>query len=268
MGALPPLETPTRKGGTLPLHGAHTAFSLDSVLRLYGCAKAGVGSAWSFSPRKPLSYPKAARRREAGGKSRKETPDSKSFLAVPLGRPPAQQGSAAIRTRTRHKAAAYRPARGEQSAAAPAAKQAAKRVRKRPLQNPSMPRQRRGPRPAGRTAQQSAPTTRQRHTARTRRARRRRAKGAVPPCRAGSAAIRTRSRHKAAAYRPTRGEQSVAARREAGGKQRSPRNSKSFLAVPTGRPPAQQGSAAIRTRTGAARPAFHGRAARRFFKIR
>ena len=25
MGALPPLETPTRKGGTLPLHGAHTA---------------------------------------------------------------------------------------------------------------------------------------------------------------------------------------------------------------------------------------------------
>ena len=27
MGALPPLETPTRKGGTLPLHGAHTAFS-------------------------------------------------------------------------------------------------------------------------------------------------------------------------------------------------------------------------------------------------
>ena len=27
MGALPPLETPTRKGGTLPLYGAHTAFS-------------------------------------------------------------------------------------------------------------------------------------------------------------------------------------------------------------------------------------------------
>ena len=26
MGALPPLETPTRKGGTLPLHGAHTAY--------------------------------------------------------------------------------------------------------------------------------------------------------------------------------------------------------------------------------------------------
>ena len=34
MGALPPLETPTRKGGTLPLHGAHTAFSCYPALRL------------------------------------------------------------------------------------------------------------------------------------------------------------------------------------------------------------------------------------------
>jgi len=34
MGALPPLETPTRKGGTLPLHGAHTAFL---VIQPSGC---------------------------------------------------------------------------------------------------------------------------------------------------------------------------------------------------------------------------------------
>ena len=33
MGALPPLETPTRKGGTLPLHGAHTAFSCGGFQR-------------------------------------------------------------------------------------------------------------------------------------------------------------------------------------------------------------------------------------------
>ena len=33
MGALPPpLETPTKKGGTLPLHGAHTAFLLVEVI--------------------------------------------------------------------------------------------------------------------------------------------------------------------------------------------------------------------------------------------
>ena len=36
MGALPPLETPTRKGGTLPLHGAHTAFSCYPALRCIG----------------------------------------------------------------------------------------------------------------------------------------------------------------------------------------------------------------------------------------
>ena len=34
MGALPPLETPTRKDGMLPLHGAHTAFSCYPALRL------------------------------------------------------------------------------------------------------------------------------------------------------------------------------------------------------------------------------------------
>ena len=47
-----------------------------------------------------------------------------------------------------------------------AAKRAVKAARKRPIQNPSMPRQRRGPRPAGRAARQSAPApaTKQRHT--------------------------------------------------------------------------------------------------------
>ena len=45
MGALPPLETPTRKGGTLPLHGAHTAFSCYPALRLYWLSKSqrGIG---------------------------------------------------------------------------------------------------------------------------------------------------------------------------------------------------------------------------------
>ena len=44
-GALPPLETPTRKGGTLPLHGAHTAFSCYPALRLYRLSKSqrGIG---------------------------------------------------------------------------------------------------------------------------------------------------------------------------------------------------------------------------------
>ena len=44
-GALPPLETPTRKGGTLPLHGAHTAFSCYPALRLYWLSKSqrGIG---------------------------------------------------------------------------------------------------------------------------------------------------------------------------------------------------------------------------------
>ena len=45
MGALPPLETPTRNGGTLPLHGAHTAFSCYPALRLYRLSKSqhGIG---------------------------------------------------------------------------------------------------------------------------------------------------------------------------------------------------------------------------------
>jgi len=41
MGALPPLETP--KGGTLPLHGAHTAFSCYPALRLYRLSKSPRG---------------------------------------------------------------------------------------------------------------------------------------------------------------------------------------------------------------------------------
>ncbi|ERI99222.1 hypothetical protein HMPREF0262_02060 [Clostridium sp. ATCC 29733] len=42
---MPPLETPTRKGGTLPLHGAHTAFSCCPALRLYRLSKSqrGIG---------------------------------------------------------------------------------------------------------------------------------------------------------------------------------------------------------------------------------
>ena len=43
MGALPPLETPTRKGGTLPLHGARTAFSCYPALRLYRLSKSPRG---------------------------------------------------------------------------------------------------------------------------------------------------------------------------------------------------------------------------------
>ena len=43
MAALPPLETPTRKGGTLPLHGAHTAFSCYPALRLYRLSKSQRG---------------------------------------------------------------------------------------------------------------------------------------------------------------------------------------------------------------------------------
>ena len=43
MGALPPLETPTRKGGTLPLHGAHTAFSCYPAIRLYRLSKSQRG---------------------------------------------------------------------------------------------------------------------------------------------------------------------------------------------------------------------------------
>ena len=44
MRALPPLETPTRKGGTLPLHGAHTAFSCYPALRLYRLSKSQRGN--------------------------------------------------------------------------------------------------------------------------------------------------------------------------------------------------------------------------------
>ena len=55
MGALPPLETPTRKGGTLPLHGAHTAFSCYPALRLYRLSKSqrGIGVV-SLSKRTPV----------------------------------------------------------------------------------------------------------------------------------------------------------------------------------------------------------------------
>ena len=55
MGALPPLETPTRKGGTLPLHGAHTAFSCYPALRLYRLNKSqrGIGVV-SLSKRTPI----------------------------------------------------------------------------------------------------------------------------------------------------------------------------------------------------------------------
>ena len=55
MGALPPLETPTRKGGTLPLHGAHTAFSCYPALRLYRLSKSqrGIGVV-SLSKRTPI----------------------------------------------------------------------------------------------------------------------------------------------------------------------------------------------------------------------
>ena len=55
MGALPPLETPTRKGGTLPLHGAHTAFSCYPALRLYWLSKSqrGIGVV-SLTLRYPL----------------------------------------------------------------------------------------------------------------------------------------------------------------------------------------------------------------------
>ena len=38
-GGNPPLETPTRKGGMLSLHGAHTAFSCYPALRLYRLSK-------------------------------------------------------------------------------------------------------------------------------------------------------------------------------------------------------------------------------------
>ena len=55
MGALPPLETSTRKGGTLPLHGAHTAFSCYPALRLYRLSKSqrGIGVV-SLSKRTPI----------------------------------------------------------------------------------------------------------------------------------------------------------------------------------------------------------------------
>ena len=43
-GGKPPLETPTRKGGTLPLHGAHTAFSCYPALRLYRLSKSQRGN--------------------------------------------------------------------------------------------------------------------------------------------------------------------------------------------------------------------------------
>ena len=42
-GLRPPLETPTRKGSMLPLHGAHTAFSCYPALRLYRLSKSPRG---------------------------------------------------------------------------------------------------------------------------------------------------------------------------------------------------------------------------------
>ena len=57
MGALPPLETPTRKGGTLPLYGAHTAFSCYPALRLYRLSKSQRGLVWYLQLREtPLSH--------------------------------------------------------------------------------------------------------------------------------------------------------------------------------------------------------------------
>ena len=44
MGALPPWEPPTRKGGMLPLHGEHTAFSCCPALRLYRLSKSQRGN--------------------------------------------------------------------------------------------------------------------------------------------------------------------------------------------------------------------------------
>ena len=53
-GALPPLETPTRKGDILPIHGAHTAFSCYPALRLYRLSKSQRGnSVVSLSKRIP-----------------------------------------------------------------------------------------------------------------------------------------------------------------------------------------------------------------------
>ena len=44
-GGVAPLETPTRKDGMLPLHGAHIAFSCYPALRLYRLSKSqrGIG---------------------------------------------------------------------------------------------------------------------------------------------------------------------------------------------------------------------------------
>ena len=43
-GGVAPFGNPTRKGGTLPLHGAHTAFSCYSALRLYRLSKSQRGN--------------------------------------------------------------------------------------------------------------------------------------------------------------------------------------------------------------------------------
>ena len=73
MGALPPLETPTRKGGTLPLHGAHTAFSCYSALRLYRLSKSqrGIGAAFLAlgSSFLPLVYSGMGRKNRKAPKS-------------------------------------------------------------------------------------------------------------------------------------------------------------------------------------------------------
>ena len=70
MGALPPLETPTRKGGTLPLHGAHTAFSCYPALRLYRLSKSPRGidvvSLTLGNSRLPAGYRLVAHRQLSG----------------------------------------------------------------------------------------------------------------------------------------------------------------------------------------------------------
>ena len=73
MGALPPLETPTRKGGTLSLHGAHTAFSCYPALRLYRLSKSqrGIGAAFLAlgSSFLPLVYSGMGRKNRKAPKS-------------------------------------------------------------------------------------------------------------------------------------------------------------------------------------------------------
>ena len=54
-GGVAPFGNPHKKGGTLPLHGAHTAFSCYPALRLYRLSKSqrGIGVV-SLSKRTPM----------------------------------------------------------------------------------------------------------------------------------------------------------------------------------------------------------------------